>query len=136
MKYLKKYNEASDTVKWSRRNFNGANYKFRRDILPSEIKDILLSLKDELIHYEVTFPTMDLKKVDINLESIGNIKKENIKTTLQHLIHYLNTEGFELSYYWTTDGDGAYITTPEFKFDEFFDLLPYEFPEIYLTFTI
>ena len=41
MKYLRKFNEAS---------ISGNNYKFRRDILPSEIDDILLPLKDEFIN--------------------------------------------------------------------------------------
>ncbi len=130
MKYLKKYNESS----------KGANdYKFRRDILPSEIEDILLPLKDELIHYKVTFPTSDLKKVEVDLaadQSIINIDKESIKYTLHHLIQYLNSEGFELSYYWTSVEGSTDITTPEFNFDEFFGLLPIDFPDIYLAFTI
>jgi len=113
---------------------NMLNYKFIRDILPSELEDILLTLKDDLIRYKVTFPTSNLKKVEIDLESetTTNIKKENIKTTIQHLINYLNSEGFELSYYWTHVGSGS-ITTPEFKFDEFFELLPDEFPSMYIA---
>jgi hypothetical protein len=130
MKYLKKYNEAS----------KGANdYKFRRDTLPSEIEDILLPLKDELIHYKVSFPTSDMKKVEIDLSAdqiITNITKENIRPIIHHLNQYLNSEGFELSYYWTSVEGSSDITTPEFKFDDFFELLPDEFPEIYLAFNI
>jgi hypothetical protein len=130
MKYLRKYNESS----------KGANdYKFRRDILPSEIEDILLPLKDELIHYKVTFPTSDMRKVEIDLAAdqiITNITKENIKPIIHHLVQYLNSEGFELSYYWTSVEGSTDITTPEFNFDEFFGLLPIDFPDIYLAFTI
>ncbi len=129
MKYLKKYNEAS----------KGANdYKFRRDILPSEIEDILLPLKDEFIHYKVTFPTSDMKKVEIDLEIQDHYKtidKNVIRGIIEHLITYLISENFELSYYWT-ENESSDITTPEFNFEEFFKLIPDYFNQMYLSFII
>ncbi len=93
MKYLKRYNESSK---------NANDYKFRRDILPSEIEDILEPLKDESINYWFGFPRTDLKRIEINIESSFPdriINKGSIKNILSHLIYFLNTENFELYYY-------------------------------------
>ena len=59
MKYLRRFNESSQSAK---------DYKFRRDVLPDEIEDILLPLRDELILYKITFPTSDLKKIEIDIQ--------------------------------------------------------------------
>ena len=132
MKYLRRFNEAS---------INANDYKFRRDVLPSEIDDILLPLKDELIHYKVTFPTFptnDKKKIEIDLEiqdHYKSIDKMVIKGILEHLITYLSSENFELSYYWT-ENESSSITTPEFNFREFFELIPDYFNQMYLTFVM
>ena len=127
MKYLRKFNEAS-------RNAN--DYKFRRDILPSEIEDILLPLKDEFILFKVTFPTADRKKIEIDLEIQDHYKtidKNIIKSILEHLITYLGSENFDLSYYWT-ENESSNITTPEFNFEDFFELIPDLFNQMYLSF--
>jgi hypothetical protein len=132
MKYLRRFNEASA---------NANDYKFRRDVLPSEIDDILLPLKDELIHYKVTFPTFptnDKKKIEIDFEIQDHYKiidKMVIKGILEHLITYLSSENFELSYYWT-ENESSSITTPEFNFREFFELIPDYFNQMYLTFVM
>jgi len=127
MKYLRKFNEAS---------ISGNNYKFRRDILPSEIDDILLPLKDEFINYKVTFPTNDRKKIEIDFEDHYKIIDKNvIKGILEHLITYLSSENFELSYYWT-ENESSDITTPEFNFEEFFELIPDYFSQMYLSFVM
>jgi hypothetical protein len=132
MKYLRRFNEAS---------INANDYKFRRDVLPSEIDDILLPLKDELIHYKVTFPTFptnDKKKIEIDFEIQDHYKiidKMVIKGILEHLITYLSSENFELSYYWT-ENESSSITTPEFNFREFFELIPDYFNQMYLTFVM
>ena len=60
MKFLKKFNESSISVK---------NFKWRRDEIPNEIDDILLNLKDESLDYKVSWPTSDLKKIEIDLVS-------------------------------------------------------------------
>jgi hypothetical protein len=133
MKYLSYFNESSQTAK---------DYKFRRDILPNEIDDILISLKDELINYNITFPTNDFKKVEIDLESkSGNIFKENIRTILHHLIKYLDSENFKPSYYWTesesfdiTSSESFDITSTDFDFDNFFELIPDNFYQMYIAF--
>lgn len=124
MKYLRNFNESSQSAK---------DYKFRRDILPDEIEDILLSLKDELLMYKVTFPTSDRKKIEIDIESNKTIHRDTIKDVLSHLCNYLYSENFELSYYWTESESGD-ITTPEFKFEEFFEVLPDYFTKMYLSF--
>jgi len=129
MKYLRRFNEAST---------NASDYKFRRDILPSEVEDILLPLKDEFINYKVTFPTNDRKKIEIDFEIQDHYKtidKMVIKGILEHLITYLISENFELSYYWT-ENDGSSITTPEFNFREFFELIPDYFNQMYLAFVM
>jgi hypothetical protein len=117
MKYLRKFNEAS---------ISANDYKFRRDVLPSEIEDILLPLKDEFITFNVNFPTADRKKIEIDLEIQDHYKtidKNIIKGILEHLITYLDSENFELSYYWT-ENESSDITTPEFNFEDFFELIP------------
>jgi len=124
MKYLRKFNESSQSAK---------DYRFRRDVLPSEIEDILLPLKDELLICKVTFPTSDRKKIEIEIESNKTIHRDRIKDVLSHLCNYLNSENFELSYYWT-ESESADITTPNFNFEDFFELLPDYFSQMYLAF--
>ena len=129
MKYLRRFNEAST---------NANDYKFRRDVLPSEVEDILLPLKDEFINYKVTFPTNDRKKIEIDFEIQDHYKtidKMVIKGILEHLITYLISENFELSYYWT-ENESSSITTPEFNFREFFELIPDYFNQMYLAFVM
>ena len=128
MKYLRKFNEASKSAN---------DFKFRRDILPSEIEDILTSLKDESIKYHITFPTSDMKKIEIDFQAdeiLKNISKEVIEPILHHLVEYLISENFELTYYWTDVEGSVDITTPEFSSKEFIDLLPLEFPNLHLAF--
>jgi hypothetical protein len=124
MKYLRKFNESSQSAK---------DYKFRRDVLPYEIEDILLPLKDELLIYKVTFPTSDRKMIVLEIESNTTTHKDRIKDVLSHICNYLNSENFELSGYWT-ESESAEITTPNFNFEEFFELLPDYFSQMYLTF--
>lgn len=124
MKYLKSFNESS---------LNLRGYKFRKEVLPEEIDDILLTLKDEFLIYKVTFPTSDRKKIEIDIESNKTIHRDTIKDVLSHLCNYLNSENFELSYYWT-ESESADITTPEFNFEDFFELLPDYFTQMYLSF--
>lgn len=124
MKYLRKFNESSQSAK---------DYRFRRDVLPDEIEDILLPLKDELLICKVTFPTSDRKKIEIEIESNKTIHRDRIKDVLSHLCNYLNSENFELSYYWT-ESESADITTPNFNFEDFFELLPDYFSQMYLSF--
>jgi hypothetical protein len=124
MKYLRKFNESSQSAK---------DYRFRRDVLPDEIEDILLPLKDELLICKVTFPTSDRKKIEIEIESNKTIHRDRIKDVLSHLCNYLNSENFELSYYWT-ESESADITTPNFNFEDFFELLPDYFSQMYLAF--
>ena len=128
MKYLRKFNESSKSAN---------DFKFRRDILPSEIEDILTSLKDESIKYHITFPTSDMKKIEIDFQAdeiLKNISKEVIEPILHHLVEYLISENFELTYYWTDVEGSVDITTPEFSSKDFIDLLPLEFPNMYVTF--
>lgn len=127
MKYLRKFNEASKSAN---------DYKFRRDILPSEIKDILMPLKDESIEYRITFPTIGMRKIEIDFmtdKTLRNISKDFISPILHHLIEYLISEDFELTYYWT-EIESSDITTPKFSSTEFIDLLPQEFPNMHLAF--
>lgn len=127
MKYLRKFNEASKSAN---------DYKFRRDILPSEIEDILTPLKDESIEYKITFPTINMRKIEIDFmtdKTLRNISKDFISPILHHLIEYLISEDFELTYYWT-EIESSDITTPEFSSTEFIDLLPLEFPNLHLAF--
>jgi hypothetical protein len=134
MKYLKKYNESSKKAN---------DYKFRRDVLPSEIEDILEPLKDESIDYRLSFPRSDLKRIEINIESSFTdkmINKNSIKNILSHLIYFLKTESFELYYYCIeitsiSNSKSDYITTPEFSFNEFFELFPENFVEAHFIFT-
>ena len=138
MKFLKKFNESSISVK---------NFKWRRDEIPNEIDDILLNLKDESLDYKVSWPTSDLKKIEIDLVSSYMTKflinKIDIESTLHHLCDYLASEGFVLTFssfdYKSSESNrtrqGRFdITTPEFSFDEFFDLLPESFMSIFLIF--
>ena len=127
MKYLRKFNEASKSAN---------DYKFRRDVLPSEIEDILIPLKDESIEYKITFPTINMRKIEIDFrtdKTLRNISKDFISPILHHLIEYLISEDFELTYYWTEIQSGD-ITTPEFSSKDFIDLLPLEFPNMHLAF--
>ena len=127
MKYLIKFNEASKSAN---------DYKFRRDILPSEIEDILMPLKDESIEYRITFPTIGMRKIEIDFmtdKTLRNISKDFISPILHHLIEYLISEDFELTYYWT-EIESSDITTPKFSSTEFIDLLPQEFPNMHLAF--
>ena len=127
MKYLRKFNEASKSAN---------DYKFRRDVLPSEIEDILMPLKDESIEYKITFPTINMRKIEIDFrtdKTLRNISKDFISPILHHLIEYLISEDFELTYYWTEIQSGD-ITTPEFSSKDFIDLLPLEFPNMHLAF--
>jgi hypothetical protein len=127
MKYLRRFNESSQSAK---------DYKFRRDVLPDEIEDILLPLRDELILYKITFPTSDLKKIEIDIQHQYDklINREVIKGTFSHLLSYLRSEGFEVSYYWT-ESESSDITTPEkFSFEDFFRLIPDYFNQMYLAF--
>ena len=127
MKYLRKFNEASKSAN---------DYKFRRDILPSEIEDILTPLKDESVEYKITFPTIGMRKIEIDFvtdKTLRNISKDFISPILHHLIEYLISEDFELTYYWT-EIESSDITTPEFSSTEFIDLLPQEFPNMHLVF--
>ncbi len=127
MKYLRKFNEASKSAN---------DYKFRRDVLPSEIEDILTPLKDESIEYKITFPTINMRKIEIDFrtdKTLRNISKDFISPILHHLIEYLISEDFELTYYWTEIQSGD-ITTPEFSSKQFIDLLPLEFPNMHLAF--
>ncbi len=128
MKYLRKFNEASKSAN---------DYKFRRDVLPSEIEDILMPLKDESVKYHICFPTSDMKKIEIDFQAdeiLKNISKDIIEPILHHLVEYLMSENFELTYYWTDVEGSVDITTPEFSSKEFIDLLPLEFPNMYVTF--
>ena len=136
MKYLKKYNESS----------KGANdYKFRRDILPSEIEDILLPLKDEDVVYLVSYLGIDLKMIQIYMECLPGkiIGKKSIESVLSHLITYLKSENFNISYINTHgsgdpfDANGFDVTAPisEITFNKIFELLPDNFEELYLHFT-
>ena len=127
MIYLRKFNEASKSAN---------DYKFRRDVLPSEIEDILMPLKDESIEYKITFPTINMRKIEIDFrtdKTLRNISKDFISPILHHLIEYLISEDFELTYYWTEIQSGD-ITTPEFSSKDFIDLLPLEFPNMHLAF--
>ena len=127
MKYLRKFNEASKSAN---------DYKFRRDILPSEIEDILTPLKDESVEYKITFPTIGMRKIEIDFvtdKTLRNISKDFISPILHHLIEYLISEDFELTYYWT-EIESSDITTPKFSSTEFIDLLPLEFPNMHLAF--
>ena len=133
MKYLKLFNEASHSAK---------EYVYRRDFLPTEIENILEGLKLEFLKYSIRFST-DFKKIEIDITPAEKniiIDKQTVKDTLAHLISFLETEKFELSYYWTPEGKmnsyvgGTDITTPEFKYEEFFDLLPDQPQELYLSF--
>jgi len=127
MKYLRKFNEASKSAN---------DYKFRRDVLPSEIEDILTPLKDESIEYKITFPTINMRKIEIDFrtdKTLRNISKDFISPILHHLIEYLISEDFELTYYWTEIQSGD-ITTPEFSSKQFIDLLPLEFSNMHLAF--
>ena len=128
MKYLRKFNEASKSAN---------DYKFRRDVLPSEIEDILMPLKDESVKYHITFPTSDMKKIEIDFQADGivtNISKDAIAPILHHLVEYLMSENFELTYYWTDVEGSVDITTPEFSSKQFIDLLPLEFPNMHVAF--
>jgi hypothetical protein len=127
MKYLKPFIESS---------LNLNDYKYRKEVLPDEIDDILLPLRDELILYKITFPTSDLKKIEIDIQHQYDklINREVIKETFSHLLSYLRSEGFEVSYYWT-ESESSDITTPEkFSFEDFFRLIPDYFSQMYLSF--
>jgi len=127
MKYLKPFIESS---------LNLNDYKYRKEVLPDEIDDILSSLKDELIIYKVSFPKSDLKKIEIDIEHryANLIERDNVKETFAHLLNYLKSEGFKLSYIWT-ESENYYITTPkEFSFEDFFGLIPDYFSQMYLAF--
>lgn len=84
----------------------------------------------------MTFPTADRKKIEIDLEIQDHYKtidKNIIKSILEHLITYLGSENFDLSYYWT-ENESSNITTPEFNFEDFFELIPDLFNQMYLSF--
>jgi 3-methyladenine DNA glycosylase Tag len=94
MKYLIKFNESS---------LSANNYKFRRDVLPSEIEDILEPLKDDEIISKVEFISSDLKRILIDFKIINkfsNIEsvKNNLKSVLESLISYLKFENFKMDY--------------------------------------
>lgn len=125
MKYLKKFFEASKSVN---------DYKFRRDILPSEIEDILFPLKDEFIKYHITFSSTDMKNIEIDFKSKDPISKDVFADTLGHLINYLISEKFELVYFRIDYENGGDITTPEFSTQKFIDLIPKEFSYLELIF--
>lgn len=138
MKFLKKFNESSLSVK---------NFKWRRDVLPHEIDDILINLKDELLDYKVSWPTSDLKKIEIDLVTSYKtnfaVNKVDIETTLHHLCDYLASENYVLTFssfeYKSPESnrtrqDRFDITTPEFSFDEFFELMPESFMSLFIIF--
>jgi len=140
MKFLKKFNESSLSAK---------NFKWRRDDFPQEIDDILLNLKDEFVDYKVSWPTADFKKIEIDLVTSYKtnfvVNKVDIKSTLHHLCDYLSSEGFQLTFssceFKSQDSNRTKqsqldITTPEFNFDDFFDLLPHSFMSIFIVFNL
>jgi hypothetical protein len=140
MRYIKNFYQIQEASK------SANDYKFRRDILPYEIEDILIPLKDEFISYIIRYPRIDLKRIEIDMETTlydKRIDKKSIEDILSHLIYYLKSENFNISYINTHGaGDkfninGFDITSPvsEITFNKIFELLPDNFEEIYLHFT-
>ena len=77
-----------------------------------------------------------MRKIEIDFmtdKTLRNISKDFISPILHHLIEYLISEDFELTYYWT-EIESSDITTPKFSSTEFIDLLPQEFPNMHLAF--
>jgi hypothetical protein len=131
MRYIKNFYQIQEASK------SANDYKFRRDILPYEIEDILISLKEEFISYIIRYPRIETTLYD------KRIDKKSIEDILSHLIYYLKSENFNISYINTHGaGDkfninGFDITSPvsEITFNKIFELLPDNFEEIYLHFT-
>jgi hypothetical protein len=149
MKYLQKFNEASKNI---------LEYKFRTEVLPKEIEEILSTLNIELIdfvvsyRYQNTIIEIELQTLDprVNTQNeIGRINKENIKDVLAHLVSYMNSENFKIIYL-NTHGFGnqydtqGYISQSklaknpiqEVSFSEIYEMLPQTFEELRIEFKL
>jgi len=137
MKYLLKFNEASQSAK---------DYIFRRDVLLDDIDDILLSLKDYLVEYTIEYIRNDLKKISINIKKLAEIRipyldKKSIEPILNHLFSYLKTENFELTYYYietsqvARECDFLAMNIQTVDFDEYFKYLPDHSRELQFEFS-